>query len=126
MPDGTVTIAGEPVGTWERAVGGVNEEYVRISRVQAATLDEWALATTARATPIAALASRIAVLFYNDSETASVFLRFDGTNPTTTSYSMVIRPRTLVSLAGDWAALNIRMIADAANGTLHTTLGDAP
>lgn len=126
MAEDSLTVTGGVIRTYKRTgTGTPHEEYVRQAPVTGPTLDEWPISTTVRATPVAADLSRVAVHFYNDSDANTVFIRLDGTNPTTASYMFPVLPRQHVDLGPQWARLNIRMIADGTGGTLHTSLGGA-
>jgi hypothetical protein len=126
MAESNLTVTGGVIKTYQRTgTGTPHEEYVRDAPVTDPTLDEWTISTTVRASPIAAALHRVSVLFWNDSDVNTVYLRFDGTQPTATSHMIAIPPRSLIPLDGRWARLNIRMIGSGNGGTLHTSLGGA-
>jgi hypothetical protein len=126
MADATLAVSGGVIKTYQRSGAGTpHEEFVRDAPVTDPTLDEWAISTTVRASPIAAATHRVSVLFWNDSDVNTVYLRFDGTQPTASSHMIAIPPRSIIPLDPRWCRLNIRMIGSGTGGTLHTSLGGA-
>jgi hypothetical protein len=101
--------------------GGDYQQVVRVARCSAVTHDDWAHSTTARPTPIAADDARIFVFLQNESDW-DVRLRFDATNPTSTT-GILLRSGSTWSLEPELTTVNIRMISMGATGTLHAILG---
>lgn len=126
MADTTVAVTagtGTPVQTFTNAAGN-HEQYTRERRATAVTLDEWTISTTGVSARIAADVTRVGVIMANGG-TGRVYLRFDTTIPTATSYSWFLEPGDRYEVPDMFAQRAISVLGAASGGELYTTLGTA-
>jgi hypothetical protein len=130
MADSAVNItpgSGVTIDTYQ-ITGGDHQQVVREAPATAvAGPTSWSLATSAATSQITADTSRRAVVLTNASSTGTVYLRYDGTAPTTAAggwhdkippgYRLVVE-KELVTLAESF-------IADVASGYLEIALATA-
>jgi hypothetical protein len=120
MADSNVPITagtGTSIDTYQVASGD-HQQIVRDARGAAITHTDWALATTA-AVVVSASASCLRMIAVLQGATGRVFLRFDGTNPTTTVYQWYLEPDDRYEIPLELSTFNIRAIAENTTGTLR-------
>jgi hypothetical protein len=112
--------SGASVEVWSGAVG--LQQIVREAPATAiAAPASWSLSATASTSVIAADVSRRSVILWNSSASATVYLRYDGTAPTTAAggWHDQIPPGGRLEVAKELVTLAQSFIASAASGTLE-------
>lgn len=112
--------SGASVEVWSGAVG--LQQIVREAPATAAAAPtSWTLSITGTTSTIAADVSRRSVILWNSSTSATVFLRYDGTAPTTAAggWHDQIPPGGRLEVAKELVTLAQSFIASAAVGTLE-------
>lgn len=127
VPDSSVAItpgSGVNIDTYQLP-GGDQQQVVREAPATATTApSSWALVTSGAASVIAADASRRAVVLTNTSSAGTVYIRYDGTAPTTAAngwHDRVPFGYRLV-LEKELATLAMSFIADVAGGYMEIAL----
>ncbi len=121
MADSSVAVtpgSGAGVDAWQLGAGtGDFQQYVRLPVATTITHTAWTVSTTAAvaATAVAACVQTVMVL---QGATGRVYLRFDGTNPTTTVYHWYLDPDDRYEVPSALAASNVRAVGATAAGTL--------
>lgn len=108
--------------------GGDHQQYVREAPATAiAAPTSWTISTTATTSVIAADASRRALILWNTSPSATVYLRYDATAPTTAAggYHDQIPPGSRLVVEKELATLAISFIGSAANGSVNIATATA-
>jgi hypothetical protein len=130
VPNSSVAItpgSGVLIDTFQ-VTGGDQHQYVREAPSTAATAPtSWALVTAGAATVVAADESRRAVILTNTSSAGTVYIRYDGTAPTTAAsgwHDRIPFGYRLV-LEKELATLPLSLIADVAGGYLEIALATA-
>lgn len=112
--------SGASVEVWSGAVG--LQQIVREAPATAvAAPTSWTLSITGTTSTVAADVSRRSVILWNSSASATVFLRYDGTAPTTAAggWHDQIPPGGRLEVAKELVTLAESFIASAAVGTLE-------
>lgn len=125
MADTSVNVAsgtGIAIDVFQRASGSVETQYVRRAQVTSVTQGSWTCSTTGTTSQIAASSDRVAAVFVNNGG-ATIYMRFDTTAPTLTTFQWRIDPFERYEVPADWAACAMNFIADSAQGTLLYALG---
>lgn len=103
---------------------GFQEQYVRQTRATGSTLNEWTITVAGSANVVAADVTRVGMLMVNGG-TGRVWVRFDGTIPTTTAHGYVLYAGDRYDVP-DWAVqLAVSFMGEFAGGEVYTTLGTA-
>ena len=127
MADSAVAITpgtGANIDTYQLP-GGDHQQIVREAPAVTPAIDSWALSASSAASKIAADPGRRVIILINTSTNGSVFLRHDGTAPTTAAggYHDRIPPNTRLDVNQLLCPLAVSFIADIANGTLNIFTG---
>lgn len=128
MADSAVAItpgSGASIDTFQIS-GGDQQQVVREAPVvTAAAPTSWTLAVAAAPSVIAADAGRRAMILWNTSTSGTVYLRHDGTAPTTAAggYHDKIPPGARLDVNQLLCPLAVSFIADIASGTLNIFTG---
>jgi hypothetical protein len=87
----------------------------------------WALSLTGSTSTVAADITRRSVILWNASSTGTVYLRYDGTAPTTSAggYHDQVPPGGRLEVAKEMVTLAESYIASAASGSMNISLGTA-
>jgi len=87
----------------------------------------WTLSTSASTSTIAADITRRSVILWNSSSTGTVYLRYDGTAPTTAAggWHDQLPPGSRLEVAKELVTLAQSYIASAASGTMEISLATA-
>jgi hypothetical protein len=112
--------SGASVEVWSGAVG--LQQIVREAPATAlAAPTSWTLSITGTTSTIAADTSRRAIVLWNSSSSATVYLRYDGTAPTTAAggWHDQIPPGGRLFVEKELVTLAQSFIASAAVGTLE-------
>jgi len=107
---------------------GFHDQVVRESPATAvAAPTSWTLAVVGTTSTIAADITRRSVILWNTSVSATVYLRYDGTAPTTAAggFHDEIPPGGRLEVAKELVTLAESFIASAAVGTLNISLATA-
>jgi hypothetical protein len=129
MPDSSVAIkdaTGTTVNIDTFQLGtGDQQQYVREYPVATPGIDSWTLAVAALPSKIAADAGRRVLILWNTSSSGTVYLRHDGTAPTTApgGFHDKIPPGTRLDVNQLLCPLAVSFIADIANGVLNIFTG---
>jgi hypothetical protein len=108
--------------------GGDHQQVVREAPATAiAAPASWTISMTAATSVVAADASRRAVVLWNTSTTATVYIRYDGTAPTTAAggYHDQIPPTSRLVVEKELCTLAISMIGSAAAGSVNVATATA-
>ena len=130
MADSDVPItagSGTDVHTFQNAAT-FHDQIVREAPATAmAAPSSWTLSATGTTSTVAADITRRSVILWNGSSTATVYLRYDGTAPTTAAggWHDQIPPGGRLEVAKELVTLAQSYIASAASGTLEIALGTA-
>jgi len=130
LPDSDVAISagsGTNIHVFQRGAGDY-DQYVRESPATAiANPASWTLSTSAATSQIGADITRRSVILWNSSSSATVYLRYDGTGPTTAAagWHDQIPPGGRLEVAKELVTLAESFIASAAVGTLEISLATA-
>lgn len=130
MADSSVPItagSGTNVDTFAVS-GGDHQQYVREAPATAvAAPTSWTISTTAGTSVIAADASRRAVILWNTSATATVYLRHDSSAPTTAAggYHDSIPPSSRLVVEKELVTLAVSFIGSATNGAVNIATATA-
>lgn len=130
MADSSVPItagSGTNVDTFAVS-GGDHQQVVREAPATAiAAPASWTISMTAATSVVAADASRRAVVLWNTSTTATVYIRYDGTAPTTAAggYHDQIPPTSRLVVEKELCTLAISMIGSAAAGSVNVATATA-
>ena len=108
--------SGPNITTVQRA-GGEHDQVVREVRGTAESDDSWTVATSAITSKVAADATRVGVLLVSNSPDR-VWLRFDATAPTSTSYHWYLDPDDRWEVPYWLSTLAISMLGRTASGTI--------
>lgn len=124
MADSNVAItagSGTSIDTYAVS-GGDHQQIVREAKATAAgTPNAWTPSTTASTSQVAADASCVAKLMVNGSNTR-VYLRFDSTAPTTSTYSYYLDPDDRWEVPLQLCTLAVSMLgANTGTGSFLTT-----
>ena len=123
MAETTVAItpgSGANIEVWSGAVG--DQQVVREAHATAiAAPTSWTLSITGTTSTIAADVSRRSLILWNSSSSATVYLRYDGTAPTTAAggWHDQVPPGARLEVAKELVPLAVSFIASAAVGTLE-------
>jgi hypothetical protein len=123
VADSSVAItagAGTAIDTYQLA-GGDHQQYVREAPATAiAAPASWTISATAATSVIAADTSRRALILWNLSTTATVYLRYDGTGPTTAAGGShdQIPPGARLEVPKELCTLAVSFIGSAASGSV--------
>jgi hypothetical protein len=112
--------SGASVEVWSGAVG--LQQIVREAPATAvAAPTSWTLSITGTTSTIAADVARRSVILWNSSSSATVYLRYDGTAPTTAAggWHDQIPPGGRLFVEKELVTLAVSFIASAAVGTLE-------
>lgn len=104
--------------------GGDHQQIVREARATAVTLNTWTVSTTASTSQIAADVGRVAVLMVS-AAAARVYLRFDSTAPTSSSYHWYLDPGDRWEVPAELSTLAVSMLGSTVSGTVLSMLGTA-
>ncbi|WP_239382319.1 hypothetical protein [Frankia sp. CIT1] len=127
MGDSSVAItagSGTAIDTYQ-LTGGDHQQVVRLARASAITHGAWTIDTTASTSQIAADDSRVVVIMKNASTTATVYLRYDSTAPTSSVYHVDLGPGERYEVPLQLSTRAISMLGSTASGTLLYALGTA-
>jgi hypothetical protein len=116
--------AGTAIDTYQIA-GGDHQQVIREAPASAATAPtSWTLSGTGTTSTVAADTSRRCVILTNTSTNGTVYLRYDGTAPTTAAggWHDRIAPGFRLVLEKEVATLALSFIADIASGYLEIAL----
>jgi hypothetical protein len=119
--------SGTDVHTFQNAAT-FHDQIVREAPATAmAAPTSWTLSATGTTSTVAADITRRSVILWNGSSTATVYLRYDGTAPTTAAggWHDQIPPGGRLEVAKELVTLAQSYIASAASGTLEIALGTA-
>jgi hypothetical protein len=127
VPDSNVPItagAGTTIDSFQ-VTGGDQQQVVREAPVATPAIDSWALSASAATSKIAADAGRRVIILWNTSTGGTVYLRHDGTAPTTAAggYHDKIPPGARLDVNQLLCPLAVSFIADIAAGTLNIATG---
>lgn len=127
MADSNVAVtpgAGANIDTFA-ITGGDHQQIVREAPAATPGIDSWTLAVSAATSKIAADAGRRVIILWNTSTNGTVYLRHDGTAPTTAvgGYHDKIPPNSRLDVNQLLCPLAVSFIADAASGTLNIFTG---
>lgn len=105
--------------------GGDQQQVVREAPAVTPAVDSWALSASAATSKIVADGGRRAIILWNVSAGGTVYLRHDGTAPTTAAggYHDKIPPGARLDVNQLLCPLAISFIADIASGTLNIFTG---
>jgi hypothetical protein len=118
---------GTPIDAFLLA-GGDYQQVVREAPATAvAAPTSWTISTTAAPSQIAADVSRRALIMWNTSPTATVYLRYDGTAPTTAAggYHDQLPPSSRLVVEKELATLAISFIGSTSNGSVNIATATA-
>jgi len=130
MPDVDIAITagtGTPVHAFQKA-GANYDQYVREAPATAiAAPTSWTLSVTGTTSTVAADITRRSVILWNSSASATVYLRYDGTAPTTAAggWHDQIPPGGRLEVAKELVTLAESFIASAAVGTMEIATATA-
>jgi len=115
---------GANVDTFQIA-GGDQQQVVREAPAATPGIDSWVLSASAATSKIAADAGRRAIILWNTSTNGTVYLRHDGTAPTTAAggFHDRIPPGARLDVNQLLCPLAVSFIADIASGTLNIFTG---
>lgn len=116
--------SGATIDTYQLATGD-QQQVVREAPASAATAPtSWTLATSGAAAQVSADLSRRCVILTNTSASGTVYIRYDGTAPSTAAggWHDRIGPSGRLVLEKELAVLALSFIADAAQGYLEIAL----
>jgi hypothetical protein len=116
--------SGTTIDTFALA-GGDHQQVVREARATAVTTNSWTVSTTASTSQIAADVNRVLIIMTNQS-TVRVYLRFDSTAPTSSTYHWYLDPGDRWEIPSELCTLAISMLGAAtASGSMHSLLATA-
>jgi hypothetical protein len=124
MPDVDIAItagSGTNVHCFQRGAGDF-DQYVREAPASGvAAPSHWTISLTASTSVLAADITRRMVILWNTSATATVYLRYDTTAPTTATdgWHDKIPPGARLSFEKELTTLAVSMIGDIANGVIE-------
>ncbi len=130
MADSDVPITagtGTDIHTFQNAAT-FHDQIVREAPATAvAAPASWTLSTSASTSTIAADITRRSVILWNSSSTGTVYLRYDGTAPTTAAggWHDQLPPGSRLEVAKELVTLAQSYIASAASGTMEISLATA-
>jgi hypothetical protein len=101
-----------------------HQQYVREIRADAETDNSWTVSTTASTSQIAADINRVGLLIVS-AATGRVYLRFDSTAPTATSYHWYLDPGDRWEVPSHLCQLAVSMLGASAGGTVLSHLATA-
>jgi hypothetical protein len=116
--------SGASIEVWSGAVG--LQQLVREAPATAmAAPTSWTISLTGTTSTIAADSSRRSMILWNSSSTASVYLRYDGTAPTTAAggWHDLLAPGARLEVAKELLTLAVSFIGTVASGTVEIALG---
>lgn len=127
MADSNVAItpgAGASIDTFQ-ITGGDQQQVVREAPAATPGIDSWTLAVSAATSKITADAGRRVIILWNTSTSGTVYLRHDGTAPTTAvgGYHDKIPPGARLDVNQLLCPLAVSFIADIAAGALNIFTG---
>jgi hypothetical protein len=108
--------------------GGDYQQVVREAPATAvASPSTWTISTTASTSVISADVGRRVVILWNTSSSATIYLRYDGTAPTTAAggYHDSIPPLSRLVVEKELATLTISMIGSTSAGSVNICTGTA-
>lgn len=105
--------------------GGDHQQIMRDAAVNAAppAPSAWTVTTAGVSNQVAADMMRVSVLITSNA-TGRVWMRFDATIPTATSYSAYIDPDQIMTIGPQWATRAISVAGESPGGTVFFTLGN--
>jgi len=116
--------SGTTIDTFALA-GGDHQQVVREARATAVTTNSWTVATTASTSQIAADVNRVLVIMSNQS-TVRVYLRFDSTAPTTSTYHWYLDSGDRWEVPSHLCTLAVSMLGETTgSGSVHSLLATA-
>lgn len=107
-----------------QVTGGDFQQVVREARATAETDNAWTVSTTASTSQVPADASRVGVLIVS-AASGRVYLRFDATAPTSTSYHYYLDPGDRWEVPVWLSTFAISMVGAVGGGTILTHLATA-
>lgn len=116
--------SGTTIDTFALA-GGDHQQVVREARATAVTTNSWTVSTTASTSQIAADVNRVMLIMSNQS-TVRVYLRFDSTAPTTSTYHWYLDSGDRWEVPEHLCQLAVSMLGEAVgSGSVHSLLATA-
>lgn len=126
MADSNVPITagvGTNIDTFQLG-GGDHQQVVREARATSETDGSWPVTTTGSSNVIGADSSRVFMLMVSQA-TARVYLRFDGTPPTTTAFHWFLDPDDRWEVPEHLSSLPVSMLGGVTGGFVLYHLGVA-
>lgn len=116
--------SGTTIDTFALA-GGDHQQVVREARATAVTTNSWTVSTTASTSQIAADVNRVMLIMSNQS-TVRVYLRFDSTAPTSSTYHWYLDSGDRWEVPVQLCTLAVSMLGDTTgSGSVHSLLATA-
>lgn len=99
-----------------------HQQIVREARATAVTTNTWTVSTTASTDQIPADVNRVSLTIVSNAS-SRVYLRFDSTAPTSSSYHWYLEPGERLAVSPEDVQLPVSMLGAAAGGTVLSRLG---
>ncbi len=116
--------SGTPIEVYNNGAGN-DQQIIRKAKASAVTHGSWAITATGQASQVGADDGRVAVVFTNDSGSATVYLRFDATLPTSSAYHVKLLPGDYYEVPEALCTRAISVLGSVASGNLLYALGTA-
>jgi hypothetical protein len=115
--------SGTPIDTMLLS-GGDQQQIVRRAGVNSAPAapTSWTVTTAGAANVVAADMTRVAMIICSNAN-GRVWIRFDGSIPTSSAFSTFIDPDQTLWIDVEWATRAVSLAGQAAGGTILITLG---
>lgn len=109
--------------TFTRTTSGFKDQVIRDAQATALTRDAWTVSTTGVASRIAADIGRVRMtMVLLPSATGRVYLRFDGTIPSSTVFDWYLDPGERYEVPEELVPLAVSVIGTTIAGLLNTTM----